>query len=133
MKFIKSYEELKYTPEHKRLVARLRYSLNKIFGKNSCGISKVRYLKADQNYSYTSDYAEYTGSTMLFSIYISNGFVDDNKNETRKKFDKIAKEIGLVKEYDTSLSFYGTQEQMEILLDKLKWIIIEVDADRYNI
>lgn len=37
----KAFEEIKYTPEHIKLIYRVRYSLNKFFGKNCCGVNFI--------------------------------------------------------------------------------------------
>ena len=135
--YIKTYEELKYTQEHQKLVNKLRYALNKVFGNNRCGVYKVKYLISNANKDlslYTPDYIDYTGSTMLFSIYTPTE-TNDLEKLKKEKFNKIANEIGLTKELPslTGDSFIGTEEQMTELIDRLKDIMVEVDADKYNL
>ena len=96
MKYIKlfeeeRYKEVKYTAEQKKLITQLRYRINKYFGQNCCGVSKVRYVLR-QKYGYSTEWLPYTGSTMLFSVYLpsyiaGNDIPDyNNKMENLKEF-----------------------------------------------
>ena len=131
MKYIKTYEELKYSKDDIKLISKLRYQLNKLF-YNKCGVSKVRHIKVPaiyNRYNYGSEWVEYTGTTMLFHIGISS---QENKL-ILDIFKKYADKIGLTKEYDFSESYQGTYQQMEELLKNIPHIKMEVDMVKYNI
>jgi len=136
MKYIKTYDALQYSEENKKFVNKLRYSLNKVFAdKNnniSCGVEKVKYLKADTEQYYTSNYIDYTGNTMLYSIYVTDGILPSEKIKV-EKYKKIANEIGLLKEYPTSNMYIGSEEKMIELINRLKNINTEIEIDKYNI
>lgn len=135
MKYIKTLEELKYNEEHIKLIRKLRYVLGKIFEKNCCGVSKVRYIENPDkqfkhSYSY-QDYVKYDDDVMLFNIFIP----DKIKNSNVEKFNIFKKhcdDVGLKNErYETD--FIGTYEQMLELLNKIKYINIEIYSNKYNL
>lgn len=133
MKYIKTYEELKYSQDDIKLIRKLRYNLNKVFGKNCCGVSKVRSIKGPITYNrYTSneEWVEYTGTTMLFDIFLPRT-TDDR---TLEIFKKYAVKSGLEKQYDfDDNSYIGTYEQMTEFLKYLPYIKMEADMVKYNI
>lgn len=137
MKYIKLFEEIKYTPDQKKLVAKLRYKLNKFFGKNCCGVSKVRFIQ-DKTYSYGSvEYSAYTGSTILFRISLPSFIYSDNIIDYEKKIDlftKLAKYMELEKSYNFSDTEYQlTEEQMKDLIFRMEYIDTMEDAKKYNL
>ena len=138
MKYLKLFEEIKYTPEHIKLISQLRYKLNKFFGKNCCGVSKVRYTPKHTHsgvYGSTT-YEPYTGSTMLFSIYVPSFIVSDsiiNYEEKIKLFSKVAKDVGLKQEEFDDSHYHATEEQMKELIFKMKYIDVIDDINKYNL
>jgi hypothetical protein len=138
MKYIKLFEELKYTPEHKKLIQQLRYKLNKFFGRNCCGVTKLRFLPVQIYSRYAAqEYLPYTGSTMLFSIYVPSHIYSDQISDYNIKIEEyisLVKDIGLIKEYDLSdTKYYATEDQMRELISRMKYMEVEVAAKKYNI
>lgn len=131
------FEEIKYTPEHKKLIQQLRYRLNKFFGKNCCGVSKLRFLPVNSFSRYSSqEYLPYTGSTMLFSIYVPSHIYGDQILDYENKIEeyvKMANEIGLSKETNYDERFCATEEQMKELISRMRYIEEYVIAKKYNL
>lgn len=132
MKYIQTYEELKYTKYHIKLIAKVRYALNKYFGKKCCGVSKVRYDPFTKNYELTP----YNGNTMLFDISLPSYLRTDIEDYDLKikYFSELAKKLNLTKEYETlNTDYILTEEQMEELLKNIPHIKMEIDMVKYNI
>lgn len=135
MRYIKLFEEIKYTPEHKKLIQQLRYRLNKFFGSNCCGVSKARFVPVISYSRYSAqEYLPYTGSTMLFDICVPGSFYSDDIPDYEnkiKEYVNLANEIGLTKIYD--YEHYATEEQMKELISRMKYIEEYVIAKKYNL
>lgn len=137
MKYIKTYEEIKYTPEHKKLIQQVRYRLNKYFGRNCCGVAKHRGDFKKHYNSMFPKYIQYTGSTMLFdinlpSLVVSQGI--NNYDEKIKNFQKFAKKLGLNGRYETiDTDYVATEEQMKEIISQSRYIDLLSDVEKYNL
>jgi len=138
MKYIKTYEKLtdgvtarykeifdptpKLTSEEKELMSKVRYTMNKFWGGNCCGVTKNR----DKNHS---DYR--------FSIYVPNYLQKDKiKNwELKMKYwIKFMNEIGTIKQYDHyDYDYLLNEEQMKEIVSRTKYIDTIIDAEKYNL
>ena len=129
--YIKTYEDNvesrydstpKLTLEERKLMMKVRYTMNKFWGGNFCGVSKNR----------DEDFKNYR-----FLIY-SPGFIIHEKIkdwELKKKYWlKFMNEIGAVKEYDfDDSSFLLNNEQMQEIILRTKYIDILIDTEKYNL
>lgn len=139
MKYIKlfeedRYKEVKYTAEHKKLITQLRYRINRYFGQNCCGVSKVRYVVRNK-YGYSLKYEPYTGTTMLFNIYFPSYIMGEdipNYNEKMENLREVLKEIGMPLELNDS-NIEITEEQMKELISKMQYIEDYMMAKKYNL
>ena len=128
------YKEVKYTPEQKKLITQLRYRINRYFGENCCGVTKVRYVVKNK-YGSSLKYEPYTGTTMLFSVYFPSYIMGDhitNYNEKMENLREVLKELGMPLGMNDS-TIEITEEQMRELILKMQYIEDYIIAKKYNL
>jgi hypothetical protein len=137
MKYIKTYEEIKYTAEQKKLTQQARYKLNKFFGGNYCGVTKYRGESKNvrTEFGIYSKYEVFTGSTMLYNVYMPSMLHEINIPNYVEKIEKIVrlmKYLGISEQYENRYDKI-TEEQLKNLIVMMPYIDTIGDAEKYNL